>query len=438
MIELSTSWELQGRRKLSDILAIREVHLDELELRGIGCPIACDTSREFTSSAIILQPFLHPEFPSSGACCILIRLSTHRRLRIVQLVVVSSSPHVDLVDRYGEPLAHVEGVCACPGPTCSVSTQLASTSDGEPLFRCCSGRLSPHIECVVRFSETQNQKPLVIQHIGVYTTVISASDTLADAAEAHTQELIQLSAYFGSADQATRGSWPRAHGSSSSISSSTAVLLPSPKPVSRTLQIAQPSSFASAAAATTPPTLQSSPAVLRSCSPQCSSLPDICTQLLSNSFSNPPDDFWQPFAAALLTAVVRLSVRDSTEQPPADLERVLRAVLADSMKAYVSPPAPVLNSVANSTDTGASVANGKTPCVTAPTLSRDLILSGISELSTNFEKLGKSLKLQLDDMSERISRLEALNCSPPRPANGDRPRATPQEEDQTKAVSGSP
>ncbi|BHF73556.1 hypothetical protein SprV_0401663700 [Sparganum proliferum] len=437
MIELSTSWELQGRRKLSDVLAIREVHLDELELRGIGCPIACDTSREFTSSAIILQPFLHPEFPSSGACCILIRLSTHRRLRIVQLVVVSSSPHVDLVDRYGEPLAHVEGVCACPGPNCSVSTQLASTSDGEPLFRCCSGRLSPHIECVVRFSETQNQRPLVIQHIGVYTTVISSSDTLADAAEAHTQELIQLSAYFGSADQAARGSWPRSHGSSSSISSSTAVLLPSPKPVSRTLQIGQSSSFA-ATAATTPPTMQPSPSALRSCSPQSSSLPDICSQLLSNSFSNSPDDFWQPFAAALLTAVVRLSVRDSVEQPSADLERVLRAVLADAMKAYVSPPAPVLDSVANSTDTGTSVANGKTPSVTAPNLSRDLILSGISELSSNFEKLGKSLKLQLDDMSERISRLEALSYSAPRPANGDHPRTTPQEEDQTKTVSGSP
>ena len=30
MIELSSSWELEGRRKLSDILFIKEVHLDDL------------------------------------------------------------------------------------------------------------------------------------------------------------------------------------------------------------------------------------------------------------------------------------------------------------------------------------------------------------------------------------------------------------------------
>ncbi|VDL93247.1 unnamed protein product [Schistocephalus solidus] len=344
MIELSTSWELQGRRKLSDVLAIREVHLDELEFQGAGSPLTCDTSKEFTTPAVVLQPFLHPEFPSSGACCILIRLATHRRLRIVQLVVVSSSPHVDLVDRYGEPLAHVEGVCACPGTSCYVSTQLATTSDGETLFYCCSGRLSPHIECVVRgvcaklspwlgdcfmsldvscstcdghllslvliltlhylkricrmglrpapnFSETQNQKPLVIRHIGVYTTVIAA-DSLAETGEAHAQELIQLSSYVGSADQVTRGSWPRSHGSASSTSSGTAVLLPSPKPIGRTLQLSQSSSFATT---TMPPTIQSNLSAWRTSSPQNSSLPDLCTQLLSNSFSNSPDDFWQPF-----------------------------------------------------------------------------------------------------------------------------------------------
>uniref|UniRef100_A0A0X3Q2B5 Uncharacterized protein n=1 Tax=Schistocephalus solidus TaxID=70667 RepID=A0A0X3Q2B5_SCHSO len=434
MIELSTSWELQGRRKLSDVLAIREVHLDELEFQGAGSPLTCDTSKEFTTPAVVLQPFLHPEFPSSGACCILIRLATHRRLRIVQLVVVSSSPHVDLVDRYGEPLAHVEGVCACPGTSCYVSTQLATTSDGETLFYCCSGRLSPHIECVVRFSETQNQKPLVIRHIGVYTTVIAA-DSLAETGEAHAQELIQLSSYVGSADQVTRGSWPRSHGSASSTSSGTAVLLPSPKPIGRTLQLSQSSSFATT---TMPPTIQSNLSAWRTSSPQNSSLPDLCTQLLSNSFSNSPDDFWQPFAAALLTAVVRLAVRESVEQSSADSERVLRAVLADAMKAYVSPPAPAVDSATNSTAAESILAAGTTPSTAASTLPHGKILSGISQLSSNFDKLGASLKRQLDDISERISRLEALSHTSPTPANCDLSKATSGEEDRGKTASGDP
>lgn len=97
-----------------------------------------DASAEFASKPVVLQPYLHPEVSSIGACCIMIRLSTQRLLRIVQLVLISSSPHIDFVDRYGEPLARIEGV-------------LVPDSE-EELYRCSSGRLSPHTECVVRVS----------------------------------------------------------------------------------------------------------------------------------------------------------------------------------------------------------------------------------------------------------------------------------------------
>ncbi|VDK24167.1 unnamed protein product [Taenia asiatica] len=139
MIELSSSWELQGRRKLSDILFIKEVQLDD-ECCGdkdISGDLVVDASCEFASKPVILQPYLHPEVSSAGPCCIMIRLSTQRLLRIVQLVLISSSPRIDFVDRYGEALARIGGV-AVPG--------------SESLFRCSSGRLSPHTECVVRVS----------------------------------------------------------------------------------------------------------------------------------------------------------------------------------------------------------------------------------------------------------------------------------------------
>lgn len=68
----------------------------------------------------------------------MIRLSTQHPLRIVQLVLISSSPHIDFVDRYGEPLARIEGV-------------LVPDSE-EELYRCSSGRLLPLTECVVRVS----------------------------------------------------------------------------------------------------------------------------------------------------------------------------------------------------------------------------------------------------------------------------------------------
>lgn len=96
-----------------------------------------DASCEFASKPVILQPYLHPEVSSAGPCCIMIRLSTQRLLRIVQLVLISSSPHIDFVDRYGEALARIEGV---------------AVPESESLFRCSSGRLSPHTECVVRVS----------------------------------------------------------------------------------------------------------------------------------------------------------------------------------------------------------------------------------------------------------------------------------------------
>ena len=97
--------------------------------------VVVDASSEFASKPVVLQPYQHPEVSSAGACCIMIRLSTQRPLRIVLLVLISSSPHIDFVDRYGEPLARIEG-----------------TPLSEGLFRCSSGRLSPHTECVVRVS----------------------------------------------------------------------------------------------------------------------------------------------------------------------------------------------------------------------------------------------------------------------------------------------
>ncbi|VDL94408.1 unnamed protein product [Schistocephalus solidus] len=66
------------------------------------------------------------------------------------------------------------------------------------------------------------------------------------------------------------------------------------------------------------------------------------------------------------------------------------------------------------------------------------ILCCISQLSSNFDKLGASLKRQLDDMSERISRLEALSHTSPTPANCDLSKATSGEEDRGKTASGDP
>ncbi|KAM7535448.1 hypothetical protein Aperf_G00000092318 [Anoplocephala perfoliata] len=137
MIELSSSWELQGRRKLSDVLYIKEMRLDhEAYDTDESDLVLADASIEFASKPVVLQPFLHPEVSSVGACCIMIRLSTQRQLRIVQLVLISSSPHIEFVDRYGEPLARIEGI-------------LVPDAE-EELYRCSSGHLSPHTECVVR------------------------------------------------------------------------------------------------------------------------------------------------------------------------------------------------------------------------------------------------------------------------------------------------
>ncbi|VDL28275.1 unnamed protein product [Hymenolepis diminuta] len=148
MIELSSSWELQGRRKLSDILFIKEVKMDYETYNTDESDLAIDdASAEFASKPVVLQPYLHPEVSSVGACCIMIRLSTQRLLRIVQLVLISSSPHIDFVDRYGEPLARIEGV-------------LVPDSE-EELYRCSSGRLSPHTECVVRFDKTLSVEAIV-------------------------------------------------------------------------------------------------------------------------------------------------------------------------------------------------------------------------------------------------------------------------------------
>lgn len=126
--------------------------------------LTVEPSVESSASPVVLQPYLHPEVSSSGACCILIRLSTQRLLCIVQLVLVSSSPYIDFIDRYGEPLAHIEGACCShyghgniadsnnEGDGDSITASQAENKR-RPLFRCCSGRLSPHIECVVRVSQ---------------------------------------------------------------------------------------------------------------------------------------------------------------------------------------------------------------------------------------------------------------------------------------------
>nr|CUU99170.1 hypothetical transcript [Hymenolepis microstoma] len=142
-------------------------------------------STEFASKPVVLQPYLHPEVSSVGACCIMIRLSTLRLLRIVQLVLISSSPHIDFVDRYGEPLARIKGVLV--------------RDSGEELYRCSSGRLSPHTECVVRFSDVHHLEPLVIQHIGVYTICPPTSPLVSHPeppSESHTQEIVKLSSFL--------------------------------------------------------------------------------------------------------------------------------------------------------------------------------------------------------------------------------------------------
>ncbi|VDO11546.1 unnamed protein product [Rodentolepis nana] len=137
MIELSSSWELEGRRKLSEILFINEIKMEYEAYSTDDSDLSAGSgSAEFASKPVVLQPYLHPEVSSVGACCIMIRLSTQRLLRIVQLVLISSSPHIDFVDRYGESLARIEGVLV--------------RDSGEELYRCSSGRLSPHTECVVR------------------------------------------------------------------------------------------------------------------------------------------------------------------------------------------------------------------------------------------------------------------------------------------------
>uniref|UniRef100_A0A183SCI9 Transcriptional regulator n=1 Tax=Schistocephalus solidus TaxID=70667 RepID=A0A183SCI9_SCHSO len=73
-----------------------------------------------------------------------------------------------------------------------------------------------------------------------------------------------------------------------------------------------------------------------------------------------------------------LAVRESVEQSSADSERVLRAVLADAMKAYVSPPAPAVDSATNSTAVESIHAAGTTPSTAASTLPQGKILSGMS------------------------------------------------------------
>ncbi|KAM3179042.1 hypothetical protein ACTXT7_001348 [Hymenolepis weldensis] len=120
-----------------------------------------DASAEFASKPVVLQPYLHPEVSSVGACCIMIRLSTQRLLRIVQLVLISSSPHIDFVDRYGETLARIEGVLV--------------PNSGEELYRCSSGRLSPHTECVVRSSN-----PLEESWLTFLDTIIFGTTWLAN------------------------------------------------------------------------------------------------------------------------------------------------------------------------------------------------------------------------------------------------------------------
>ncbi|KAH9284275.1 hypothetical protein ECG_03178 [Echinococcus granulosus] len=302
MIELSSSWELQGRRKLSDILFIKEVQLDDQCCgdEDTGGDLVVDVSCEFASKPVILQPYLHPEVSSAGPCCIMIRLSTQRLLRIVQLVLISSSPHIDFVDRYGEALARIGGV-AVPG--------------SESLFRCSSGRLSPHTECVVRFSEVHHLDPLVIQHIGVYTVCPISSLSFTEPSESHTQEIIKLSSFLGSSPHqpiAPVRSDPQTN-NLRLYKSTTTTPMPTVEPQREK-------------SASSPAAISAGKEVIAAMDEH---LYTLCSQFLTslNQTQQSPE-FWQKCATSLLASLVQLCVGEFvSERRQQDFFQQMRGIL---------------------------------------------------------------------------------------------------------------
>ncbi|KAM7535094.1 hypothetical protein Aperf_G00000092310 [Anoplocephala perfoliata] len=192
----------------------------------------------------------------------------------------------------------------------------------------------------VHFSEVHHLDPLVIQHIGVYTTCPVTSSLVSHTEQpstSHTQEIIKLSSFLNATSDTTSsrdlcGSRHpplshsignrRLHISKSTVSTSTSTTEAPSTTTAATTEEPQRGKSASSPAA-----IPSSEEGFVGCR-KATSLQLLCRQFLTSMYgTQQTTEFWQECATSLFASLIRLSLGDQLpDQKHHDFRQHMRSI----------------------------------------------------------------------------------------------------------------